>query len=92
MDPVESEDYQPRQHGGEQVPVVCEIPVEVPYGSQIQYRAYDDDMEASIWPSKRSLTKVSLQLCTRSGRTLDLKQHNLTALFKILGHEYFAAD
>jgi hypothetical protein len=77
---------------GEQVPVVCEIPVNAGFGEQITYRSYDDELESIIYPSERQLTKIGLALCTRSGALLDLQQNNLTAVFKVLGHEYFASD
>jgi hypothetical protein len=77
---------------GEQVPVVTEIPIDVAYGSQIVYRAKVGSLHTIIYPSERQLTKVSLSLCTRVGNVLDLKQHNLTVVFKVIGHEYFAAD
>ena len=79
-------------NSGEQVPVVTEIPVNAPYLGQITYRAKVGPLSTIIYPSDRQLTKVSLSLCTRSGAQLDLKQHNLTVLFKVIGHEYFAAD
>lgn len=79
-------------NGGEQVQIITEIPIDVPFGSQVYYRAFNDDMETIVYPSSRSLTKVSIQLCTRTGAILDLKQHTLTALFKVLGNEYFAAS
>jgi hypothetical protein len=79
-------------NGGESVPVLTEIPITAGYTEQIHYRSHDDDLDSIIYPSKRSLTRISLRLCTRSGQALDLKQHNLTVMLKILPYERRAHD
>jgi hypothetical protein len=79
-------------NGGENVSVITEIPINAPFGGQVYYRANNENLESIIYPNERSLTKVSIQLCTRSGRILDLQQHNLTVLFKIIPSGVFPKD
>ena len=79
-------------NGGESVAVLTEIPITAGYTEQVHYRSHDDDLDSIIYASKRSLTRVSLKLCTRSGRVLNLQQHNLTAMIKLLPYETRAHD
>jgi hypothetical protein len=78
--------------GGENVPIITEIPINNCFGSTISYRAFDDDLEAIIYPNKRQLTEIDIALCTRTGEILDLAQHDLTLMFKIVPSTYFPVD
>lgn len=69
---------------GEVVPIITEIPIKVPFGQQVYYEAKSSELESVIYQTVRGLNNLDLQLCTRSGQVLDLQQHSLTAVFRIL--------
>lgn len=75
---------------GEAQPVVCEIPIDQPFGSQVFYASKDADLDSIIYPADRSLTRMAFKLRTRAGNVLDLAQHQLVVVFKIIPSEFFA--
>ena len=77
---------------GEIVPVVTEIPIDVPFGSSVFYRTVDADLDTITYQNARQLTTVDLSLCTRSGAVLDLQQSNLTATFRLVPQRAYAMD
>jgi hypothetical protein len=79
-------------NNGENIPLVCEVPVEVGFGQQIFYRSNDSDLDSIIFPSLRSFTRIDIQLCTRSGVVLDPQQNPVTLVFKLIHSTPFASD
>lgn len=71
-------------NNGESVPIITEVPITSGFTQQVHYRSYDDSLDTIIYHGKRSFTKISFQLCTRSGQVLDLRQHNLTIMLKMI--------
>ena len=71
-------------NNGEVVAIITEIPINKPFGQQIYYEAKTSDLESIIYQNIRGLNNIDLQLCTRSNEILDLQQHSLTAVFRIL--------
>jgi hypothetical protein len=79
-------------NNGENVPVLVQIPVNAPYGGQINYRANAGELESVIYASGRQMTQLRMTLCTRTGATLELGQFNLIALFKIIPNNIVPID
>lgn len=77
---------------GEIVPVVCEIPINVPFGGEVLYRAIDGDLETVMYQNVKQFTEVDLRLCTRAGDILDLQQNNLTIMVRIVPMGSYATD
>jgi hypothetical protein len=48
-------------NNGENIPLVCEVPIEVGFGQQIFYRSNDSDLDSIIFPSLRSFTRIDIQ-------------------------------
>jgi hypothetical protein len=71
-------------NNGEVVAIITEIPINKPFGQQVYYEAKTSDLESIIYQNIRGLNNIDLQLCTRSNEILDLQQHSLTAVFRIL--------
>lgn len=70
---------------GENVPVLTDVPINVPFGGEVFYQSYDAEVDTVMFndPNK-GLTKVSIQLCTRTGRVLDLGQNALTLMVQLI--------
>jgi len=79
-------------NSGENIPLVCEVPVEAAFGNQIFYRSNDSDLDSIIFPSLRSFTRIDIQLCTRAGVVLDPQQNPVTLVFKLIHATPFASD
>jgi hypothetical protein len=71
-------------NGGEQVPVVTPIPINVDFGREVHYESKDHLQDTIFFSNYRNLNTVDLRLCTRLGNTLSLQQNNLTATFRLL--------
>jgi hypothetical protein len=79
-------------NNGENIPLVCEVPVDVSFGEQIFYRSNDSDLDSIIYASLRSFTRIDIQLCTRAGVVLDPQQNPVTLVFKLIHSTPFASD
>jgi hypothetical protein len=77
---------------GEIVPIVTEIPIDVPYLGEILYRPNDADLNTIMFQNAKSLNSVDLAICTRSGTVLDLQQNDLTCTFRIIPQGAYATD
>jgi len=69
---------------GENLSLITEIPIDGPYGSQINYRANDSALELISYQNARQLTSADFQLCTRDGTVLDTQQHAVTILLRLV--------
>lgn len=78
--------------GGEQIPVIMGIPIDVAYGDTVFYKVQDTRAATIIFPAERALNFVDLALRTRSGDNVDLLQNNLTVEFKLIHQSAFPRD
>ncbi len=70
---------------GENVPVLSDVPIDVPFGGEVFYQSFDAEVDTVMFnDANKSLTKVSIQLCTRTGRVLDLGQNALTLMVQLI--------
>ena len=79
-------------NNAEPIPIVVEIPINVPFGSQVFYNSRDSTLDSIIYPSSRAFTRMEFSLRTRAGNILDLQQHQLVTIFKLIPSEYFGHD
>lgn len=78
--------------GGEQIPVIMGIPLDVDYGAEVYYKVRDVRAATIVFSSERSINFVDLAIRTRSGDYLDLLQNNLTVEFKLIHQSAFPRD
>lgn len=71
-------------NSGEVLPVLVDIPVNAPFGAEIFYNAFDAQVNTVLYSMAKQLTSVNVQLCTRTGRVLDLQQNALTLVVQLL--------
>jgi len=74
---------------GETVSIVAEIPINIGFGGKVNHVVNDGNLETITYQHAKQLTNVDFALVTRSGQVLDLQQHNLTAVFRIVGQREY---
>jgi len=77
---------------GENVNIVTEIPINVPFGGEISYRSFDHHLDTILFQNPKGLVPIDFALCTRAGEILQLQQNNLTMTLRIIPVGAYSVD
>jgi len=77
---------------GENVNIVTEIPITVPFGGEVSYRSLDHELDTIMFQNPKGLNSIDFTICTRAGETLDLQQNNLTVVTRLVPVGAYAHD
>lgn len=69
---------------GENINIVTEIPINVPFGGEISYRSSDHHLDTIMFQNPKGLVSIDFAICTRAGEILSLQQNNLTMTLRII--------
>jgi len=69
---------------GENVNIITEIPITVPFGGEIFYRSLDHELDTILFQNPKGLNSIDFAICTRAGEILDLQQNNLTVVTRLV--------
>lgn len=77
---------------GENVNIITEIPITVPFGGEISYRSLDHELDTIMFQNPKGLNSIDFAICTRAGAILDLQQNNLTVVTRLIPVGAYAHD
>lgn len=77
---------------GENVNIVTEIPINVPFGAEISYRSLDHHLDTILFQNPKGLVSIDFAICTRAGEILSLQQNNLTMTLRIIPVGAYSVD